>query len=170
MGSENDHDRLLNLLGGYDEYRLAHRLEHDAEHEAREKAYSELQRRLETLNHAHEAAVEVQHTYLRQDTFESELERLRADIRRVQDDLRDVMPRSEIRLALDTIAGRADATAQAVSQQNSILARLSGSLAGQGEGQEEAQRNSDRNRNIIVAAMTILVAVVGVVVAIVALR
>src|SRR5438552_4097740 len=53
---DEDHDLLLDLKARFEEHRLADINIHITEDKARENAYTELQRRLTDLNHAHEEA------------------------------------------------------------------------------------------------------------------
>ncbi len=130
---------------------------------------SEYERRLNALNHAHEKAVEVQHTYVTQDKYEDKL-KSEADARvhalaRIDEKFEEYVQRWELRQReMDqTIATLSKAAAEArqiaESQGRQTRAEAEQMAQRQKDAAMEAQRRQTRN---ITVMGIVLAAIVGV--------
>lgn len=118
---------------------------------------AEYSRRLTALNHAHEQAVEVQHTYVTQDKYEDKLlaeeqARIQA-LQRVDERFEDYVKRYEARqrevdVLLAAQKGAAEAARVAAEEQGRKSVRAS----------EEQGRKNNRNIAIVGLALTLIIA------------
>jgi phage protein D len=118
----------------------------------------EYERRLVALNHAHEKAIEVQHTYVTQDKYEDKLaaeqDARQHALARIDEKFDDYMTRADARVRE---VENALAAAQTASEVQSRAAEDAARKAK--EAAEAAGRKSNRNIAIVGVALTIIIAV-----------
>lgn len=119
---------------------------------------TEYERRLAELNHAHEKAIEVQHTYVTQDKYEDKLKseqdaRVHA-LARIDEKFDDYITRADARVREVENALAAQATAAEVQ------ARAAEDAARKAkEAAEAAGRRSNRNIAIVGISLTLIIAI-----------
>lgn len=141
----------------------------DADRKAVQLQAAEYERRLDALNHAHERAVQVQHTYVTQDKYEdkvhAEASARSLALERIDEKFNDHVKRYELRQR------EIDLNAAALKSAQELIAQTAATTAA--AAKEESSREADRakqtalaverraNRNLTIVGIAVAVISIG---------